>query len=743
MNRLITTAVLVSAMTGLSCLPIFGANVRVEMNTVSTTMRLHSLSTDEDIETGNASSRIYNFEADPGEYILTAYATNGTTENGRIKLTITDSEETQTFKILTCTVYATNKNSDNTTWLPEKDFNLELEIISKEGEIVDSQPGISSTAGRLTFLALNGNSYFASIIPSSQHEEEGYMPLYKGGTLTFNSNIYGAIPLGGEFHVNVAEGTELALGIKFTHFTKFREIQPLKVENSEEGKTYTYRLANSQIYNYRAWKAGGLTHAGYFTMNTDETQCPSLSFTEEDFGSISPKEINHSVDADDGYETGDIFVNINPQGYLRMEKGETFTAHAMRSWQLTDSATGNYFMEPDFHYTILNVDGSPSEGVIEIENADTSTNPWSTIKAIGEGTAIVLVNYDGIAVNYYSGADKKNYMGGQNWGACWPENTAVFIVTVGMPESIAISNMFVNEGFVTESSKLSGNHLDAECDVVYFKEQEGHGYFTFAPDNTSSITVANPNVTNQKISYSGFSNDGVEVNTDGSYTVKLTEGRNIICLEDIHGGKTYQVITAKPCSYVIYNETDPGNQNIFPGDQVRIQFTGLRHPANKLAGIYNMSAYAYYNEVPYSSTLGFKANQYKFGSTATAQAITLNIPDDYNPLTDDAWEMKKGTIVISGYGDPIGSHRNISETVGRAPNFTAIAHKTSLGILPDIVIPVTTNGIISAVEDIDSDQEIIDIISPDGIHHKTLQHGINIIRYSDGTVKKLIKKSIK
>ena len=30
----------------------------------------------------------------------------------------------------------------------------------------------------------------------------------------------------------------------------------------------------------------------------------------------------------------------------------------MRTWQLTDNSTNNYFMEPDFHYTVVGLDGN-------------------------------------------------------------------------------------------------------------------------------------------------------------------------------------------------------------------------------------------------------------------------------------------------------------------------------------------------------------------------------------------------
>ncbi len=67
------------------------------------------------------------------------------------------------------------------------------------------------------------------------------------------------------------------------------------------------------------------------------------------------------------------------------------------------------------------------------------------------------------------------------------------------------------------------------------------------------------------------------------------------------------------------NVNRPGSKIFQPGDQLAIQYSGLRHPANKLAGIYNMSAYVTYNGVPNGTSLILSANQYKFGSSDKAR----------------------------------------------------------------------------------------------------------------------------
>ncbi len=679
-----------------TCLAAFALNqanatpVQVTMNTISTTMTLAPKGGGDNVDTGEPENRVYNFDVPAGEYVLTGYASNGTTVNGTIVLDIKDSTEPQTFTLLTVTAYVTNKNADGSLWTIENgDYTLDVNVNSREGVRNTITLGHSTTAARYTFLAFNGNSYTATFTPSEARAAEGYAPLYKNATLTFNATASGAIPMGSDYSITIPSDAEFMLGRKLVHFTPFATVEPKSVVDNGSTKTFTYYLSQGQQYNYRTWKQGGLTQAGYFTMAADETKRPVINFTDADYKAFDPHKINHDVASNNGYETGDIFVNINERGHLSMNIGDTFDAHAMRTWELTDNSTNNYFMEPDFHYTVLDLNGKPSTGVIEIDNADTSTNPWSKIKAVGNGTAIVTVTYDAIGVNYYSNNVKTPYLGGEYWGAIWPENTAVFVVTVGQNSSAAVPNMTINEKYNTGALKIAGDKVDAEHDVFYYLDTDEGATYTFTPSGVADITIAYPTIGERAATYSGFTQEGVTKNEDGSYTLLLKEGRQIVRMADASGNATYQVLTAKPCHREIVNASRPGSNIFQPGDKIKIQYSGLRHPANKLAGIYNMSAYITYNGIPNGSSLILGSGQYTFGSAASAQAVTVDIPADIDLTTTPAIEMTEGVIQVNGYGDPIGNHRAIDPVNGRSPNFTAVAHKTYFGAIPDITIPLS------------------------------------------------------
>lgn len=665
------------------------AQLTVNMNTVSPTMKMVAKDSGEAIETGTPTKNVYTFNVNPGVYVLTAFATDGETVNGTIELNVGETD--QQFQLHTVTAYANNKN-----WsIDNGDYTLDVQVTSKKGEKQTITLGNSITAGRKTFLVPYAYSYVATFTPSEAHAQENYLPLIKSGTVTANSNVSGAIPAGAEYSITVPENAEFTLGSKTAHLIDFKTVEPVKTEISAGNRKVTYFLADNQVYNYRTWMKGGLTQAGYFTMSTDESKRPAIAFTESDYKAFDPTTINHDVKSNDDHETGDILVNINPRGHLLLNQGETFKAHALRSWQLTDNTSNNYFIEPDFHYTVIDPQGRPSDNVISVSQKEGSS--WADIKAIGSGTAIVLVTYDAIGLNYYKGATKNPYLGGEMWGAIWPENTGVYVVTVGSSAASGIKpNMTINEKYNDVNVKLAGGNVDAEHDVFYYLDTEDCAHYTFTPEGVSEITIAYPTIGEHAATYTGFGKDGVVRNEDGSYTVDLKEGRQIVRLADASGNAVYQVLTAKKCHREIVNASRPGSKIFQPGDNVTIQYSGLRHPANKIACLYNMNAFVNYKVIPEGATLSLGKNQYTFGANAGAQAVTVSIPADMDVTANPQFRMNDGLIQISGYGEPIGDHRNINPDLGCSTSFSAEERDSYLCRLPDVsfaVSPVKNFGI--------------------------------------------------
>lgn len=664
---------------------VFATQVEVTMNAKSKLIKsLVNITTSESVNVGNPTSNKYTFDAPDGSYLLTATAADGETVSGTIQLDI-DADHTA------FSIYSPEITVKNTGWVYGSDYTFDLKVTTKEGQTVNTTMG-EYTTGKKMFMVFSGNTYYLDIIPSAARQTEGYLTTSYTGTVTFNSSISAEAPVSVMYSITVPSGANLFLGTKTAHFVKFKEVVPESITNG--GTVYTFKLADKQVYNYRVSQEGKYTQAGLFTMSADETKRPELVFTDADMTAKDPKFIDHDVNSNSKYNVGDLFLNINPAGHLQLANvGDTYDILPMRTWQLIESITNNYFIEPDYHFTVVNLNGQEDNSVVKVEN--------ELLTAVGTGTAIVLVTYDAIHLNQYSSATKKDFVGGADWGAIWPENTGAFVVTVGEVATGITPNIIINKDYLTKvngvDTKMAMENVDAEFDVLYYLDTEDGFDYTFTPEGVSSVTLARPVVGTNAASYTGFSTEGVTANGDGSYTLHLTQGRNIVCLTGADGKSVYQVMTAKPC----HRDIMVGGEvvtNVKPGDAVTVQYSGLYHPANKLAGIHNFNAFLSYKKASEGiSVKNGKGNQYTMAATPTAQAVTFTVPEDWATATI---ELSDGVMGIGGFGDPVGNHRATSKETGRAPNFTAISQSAVFGRVPAIEIPVDLPLNIATFEDI-------------------------------------------
>lgn len=403
--------------------------VEVTMNAKSKLIKsLVNITTSEEVAVGEPTSNKYSFDAPDGSYLLTATAADGETVSGTIQLDI-DAENTS------FAIFSPEITVRNAGWVYGTDYTFELKVTTKEGEVVNTTMG-EYTTGKKMFLVFSGNTYYLDMVPSEAHLAEGYLKASYSGTVTFNASITAEAPMSYPYSITVPAGANLFVGTKTAHFVKFREVAPESV--TDGGTVYNFRLADKQQYNYRVSQEGKLTQAGIFTMSGDETKRPELVFTEADMTAKEPTFIDHDVTANEGYNVGDIFLNINPAGHLQLAGvGDTYDILPMRNWELTNSITANYFIEPDFHFTVLNLNGQEDNSVVKVED--------ELLTAVGNGTAIVLVTYDAIHVTNYNNANESGFVGGADWSAIWPENTGVFVVTVGEVATGITPNIIINK----------------------------------------------------------------------------------------------------------------------------------------------------------------------------------------------------------------------------------------------------------------------------------------------------------
>ncbi len=710
---------------------ILAATVTVKMNSTAKVMTLVEKVSQTAINVGTPTGYNYIFEADPGTYVLTGWdADSHTKDYGTIEIEVTD-EPHQEFAVFVVTATCQNYYADTKTgWAYGTDFTItDLRCNTREGKLIpitlSNFTNVATSGNKYQskyLLTLNGNSYNFRMVPSDAHKAEGYMDAFGSATMTANATCNVTIPKGLNFTVTYPSDANLEVyqkpggtnGSGSIHYVSFMNI-PSTSEVSNGGTiTKTYTLADGTTYNYRLWKDGKRTRAGLFVPYLPSAAegkiwsggydgFTNLTLTSDDIAE-SAEWMNHDVTTNSKANVANILLTVNERGHLAMKTGETKKLGAQRDWQLTNSSTANYFIEPQYHYTILNIDGTTGNDVVTIEKAADDFSPWADLKANKPGTAIVLVSYDAMKATQFarSGSGTENspykitesdYYYGAEWSALWPENTGVFVVTVDGLNSAAVPNMLINEKYNIGALKNAGQFVDAEHDVFYYLESEPGYTYTFTPSGVASVEIAYPAIGETIASYNGFGSTGVTKNEDGSYSLLLKNGRQIVKLTDASGNSVYQVLTAKPCTQTITNKTR-NDGTFMPGDDIEIQFAGLYHPANKMSGIYNMSAYVTYKGVPNGTELILGANQYQFAGTPSAQLVKARIPANWN--SEEHFIMDDAVLQVNGYGDPIGNHRLIDPVAGRSPNFTAIAHQTYFGALPNIDIAVGTPDYIKA-----------------------------------------------
>lgn len=516
---------------------------------------------------------------------------------------------------------------------------------------------------------------------------------------------------------------------KSKHFVDFIEIEPKYSEADGENTKYYFELdgvaTDGNLYNYRISGENYVTYGGTFKKG-DTLSVNTEQLTPE---GKTKTTIDRDVTSNNGWNVADIYLNINPQGYLKLKTNDTFQIVSLRNWEAVNNTSKNYFIEPDYHYDVIDENGNASEIVTIDENG--------LLTAKSSGTAIVLVTYDAMTLNFGSGDSF--------YGAIYPENTGVFAVSVDEDGIDADVGITINEGKNTTDAKLSGDNIDSEHDCIYYMGDKGELEFTPTIPN-AKVYAANPSV-DTKISYTGFAE--VAKNADGSFSVPLTTGRNIVKIEA--DGKTeYQIVTAKKVTVTVNN-----GETVRPGDTLSIVFDRLYHPANKLAGVYNMAAQTLYTSVSGydGEVVGAKSATFKFTSDAAAQTVSnileekeswgnvtyekkadLTVPSDY---AYDTFTLSDGCLYISGWGDPYGNHRGITYETGKAPNLNADAKLGYLAKLPDIEIPVVATD--SAIESIEFENAKTSYFNGDKFDTESL---VVTAKYEDGTTQTALNYTV-
>lgn len=616
-----------------------------------------------------------NTKLPAGDYLVEGYNAEGQC-NGSLVLTVKANQDNVFTLNRVYEIYATN---DSYSWVEGTDYSIDVTVTAADGTDLQAKTGVSTTYGntRTSCLFLEGGSLSITLTPLGE-KAETYLPVTTAmsskQTVDCGAKSFGlSIPKALDLTVTAPAGSTLRMGT-FGSYYSYTFLEPVSQETKGDTMTASFRLPETGSQQFlRAQNPDGVTYwtFGKFTGGQELAVTRDDLHLDDDVTAASVNRFDKNV-----YDLGNIYLNINRQGYLNMDAGQTYELNVLRNWQAIESFMNGQIALPDAHYQVLSLDGGDSDVVTITPDANNSC--LATMTANRPGTAIVQVTYD--AMTFAQG------MGGKDFSAIWPEFTGVFVVSVGADGSSIQTNTFIDRPTVN-ITKDEQKYLDAEHDILFYVGTQGASY-SFTPQEGCTVTVARSTVTD-KMTFNGFTSQGVSVDKNGQVTVTgLTTGRHILRIEK-DGMAAYQVITARGVSYDLIDADGnvlPQDAELVPGQAVKVQFHDLVSPKEKISGVYNFNFSLVYLDAQgskYQTNPGTPFGQYDFSSNPARQLLSVTIPETAEGYSYDL----TGTIRVGGFGG-IPTHRGVSYRSGmdRQYGTTTAAVLTRL---PELVLPLT------------------------------------------------------
>ncbi len=622
----------------------------------------------------------YSISVKEGSYTLEVFASKDskTVSCGTIKLDI--SKNTNKFKVWTVKAYCTTSSFEY-----GKDYTIEsLRVGKRNVTLGDSLVGVGKT-----FLAIDGDTYSFTAVPSNTRTD--YAEFKKTGTVTSDCEAAFALPKStasdAEFKITIPYEDENDDGVndyvletgQLENYYVYSYLDCAGLEQADDSELVTYDISKGKTYFYRVSNPvndDAVTYGNYVKCSNALTEAKVTKSELYVGNSDRNRDTVIKGMGVNSLDTGDIYLNINEKGYLPLNTGETFRLYPYRNWLPVESFMNSQTLEPDFDVKVINIEGTDVIDVSECtENISDKHSYLLTAK--NRGTAIVLVTYDALtnAVGYKKGGSDPTF-----FSAIWPENTGVFVVTVGEKSGLD-TGMTINEGLNKTADKLSGDGIDSELDVIYYTGNGGAEY-TFNPQSGTNVTMSVCSYDENGMTFGTFTSDGVTENADGTVTLSgLTEGKTVVRLEK-DGAAEYQVIRSRKADVKLYKDGEEIT-TAEPGDKIAVKFNTLYHPANKFSGVYNMNAFINLTGEDGNVFKG-TSGQYTFAASEKSQTVEITIPEDWTKTT----YTLTGNIASSGWGSIYGEHRTVTYSAGKPVNMQALQHTAYFGEAPEIKIPV-------------------------------------------------------
>ena len=587
--------------------------------------------------------------------------------------------------------YTTSRKTDNTYFTAEE-YHVRVTCPIMKCDAAMGDPYVNgSYAYYPTMLYAAGNAclYNTYAYPDidgyifTQNINQTFSAGYSAGTksLTINTGI--------ELTVTVPADATFGLYFQWNNFNT-TEVAPNGNEEASyadrwtvngDTKTATYLISKSNgNYTWRLSDDKHVTQAGWLANQSKSTEM-TFSFDENAATDRVSHDFSNLGSQTSKRDEADLQINLDPSGYEAISG--TTRVRAYRHWQLINSDAGNIMVEPDFHWNTLSGDAD-----IATVNGGNTTANWADITP-GTQDSIIAVYYDSVDVNH----GKYGTHGGL-FPATNPERVGVIVVGgTGVTHGTADADVDFNmaEGTATTRSM----DWDYNYDTWFYEAGEKNPALDFAVKATGDVTVEYAFVTTNSgmtSTLSGFT--AVNPGADGRYTVALnafntagTNGGTVIIKMTDSTGVSYRLVRVAKVAITAENVSNPG-EDIMPGDQVKLTFDGMYRAVNKIAGVFNPTAFKatyYAGNTKYEGALG----QYLRMDNAT---VTVTIPTDV-AFADGAstaeYALTNGYTYGTMYSaaNPFAFLYNMTDT-GTGTNFNAVNVSYYMNHYADAVVTV-------------------------------------------------------
>ena len=535
---------------------------------------------------------------------------------------------------LQCNSFYTNSRKTDNTYFTAEEYHVQVDCPIMKTSYVMGTPYVRGNyAYYPTVLYAAGNACLYNTY--AYPDIDGYIftqsinQTFRAGSSAGTKGL--TINTGVKLTVTVPADAAFGLYFQWNNFNT-TEVEPMGVTESDDGwrisgdtKSADYFISKSSgNYTWRLSQPGHVTRAGWVSGLTADRELNLTASTATDRLSHDFSQLGTATATRD---EADLQVNLDPSGFEVLDG--TTRVRAYRHWQIINSDAGNIMVEPDFHWSVMG-DG---DARIQTVNGGNTTANWADVTP-GTKDSIITVYYDSVDVTTANPNDGTQNVGshGGLYPATQPQRVGVIVVGgTGVTHGTADADVDFNmaPGVTTTRSM----EWDYNYDTWYYEAGETDPALRFAVvKNTGSVMVEYAFVaTNAAMVTSVSAFQTASVGEDGRYIVPLEAfntagngmGGTVILRMTDESGVSYRLVRVAKVTITAENASHKG-EDIMPGDQVKLTFSGMFRGVNKISGIFNPTLFkpTYHNgESKFDGTLG----QYQRMDNSS---VTVTVPED-------------------------------------------------------------------------------------------------------------------